>query len=152
MTRLLPQVSVTTDVASPALGLCSEPLHFPALQKEPPGHLNSLPLGGEVWSRWVMKPTSPVLSGEGAVDKGWACGGTSILLGMEVPPVPFLWVSSIRRNCRIWARAGSAHLGETSAVVCESSLEKVYPADSWTLTLSHCHLLYHVLYARLNSE
>lgn len=45
---LLPQVPVTTDVASPALGLCSEALLFPALQKEPPGCLASLPLGGEV--------------------------------------------------------------------------------------------------------
>nr|KAF6453413.1 peroxisomal biogenesis factor 26 [Molossus molossus] len=45
---LLSQVSVTTDVALPALGLCSEPLPFPALQKDPPGRLDPLPRGGEV--------------------------------------------------------------------------------------------------------
>ncbi|KAF6340140.1 peroxisomal biogenesis factor 26 [Rhinolophus ferrumequinum] len=45
---LLPQVSVAADVASPTLGLCCEPLPFPALQKEPPGCLDPLPLGGEV--------------------------------------------------------------------------------------------------------
>uniref|UniRef100_A0A9L0RIT5 Peroxisomal biosis factor 26 n=1 Tax=Equus caballus TaxID=9796 RepID=A0A9L0RIT5_HORSE len=45
---LLPQISVTTDVSSPALGLCSEPLLFPALQEEPCGCLDPLPLGGKV--------------------------------------------------------------------------------------------------------
>uniref|UniRef100_A0ABI7YN50 Peroxisomal biogenesis factor 26 n=1 Tax=Felis catus TaxID=9685 RepID=A0ABI7YN50_FELCA len=45
---LLPQVPVTTDVAPPALGFYSEPLLFPALQKEPPGCLDPLPLGGKV--------------------------------------------------------------------------------------------------------
>ncbi|XP_021105088.1 peroxisome assembly protein 26 isoform X3 [Heterocephalus glaber] len=45
---LLSQVPVAAYVASPALGLCSEPLPFSALQKEPPGCLDSLFPGDEV--------------------------------------------------------------------------------------------------------
>lgn len=45
---LIPQVPVTADAAPPALGLCGELLLFSALQKEPPGCLDPLPLGGEV--------------------------------------------------------------------------------------------------------
>lgn len=49
LTRLLlPQVPLTNGVASPALGFYSEPLLFHALQKEPPGRLDPLPLGGKV--------------------------------------------------------------------------------------------------------
>lgn len=45
---LHPQVPVTTDVAPPAVGLCSEPLLFSTLQKKLPGCLAALPLGREV--------------------------------------------------------------------------------------------------------
>lgn len=106
LTRLLlQQVSVTTDVASPTLGLHSEPLLCPALQKEPPGCLDPLPLGGEVWSRWVMNPAfPPALPGEGAVDKGWA--GRSPLGDRGTSCAISPWVSSTVGDCCMWARAG----------------------------------------------
>uniref|UniRef100_A0A8C6ACN1 Peroxisomal biosis factor 26 n=1 Tax=Marmota marmota marmota TaxID=9994 RepID=A0A8C6ACN1_MARMA len=45
---IFPQVPVTTDAASSALGLCSELLSFSILQEEPPCHIDPLSLGGKV--------------------------------------------------------------------------------------------------------
>lgn len=140
---LLPQVPVINDVASPALVLCREPLLFRALQKEPPGRSDPLPLGAEVWSRWVTKPVfSPALPGEGAVEQGlglcepsWGwkplrCHFSLSLLYTEgLLDLSKGQLSSPRREqpWSPWEQSGGNSL---------------YSVDPRTLTLSHCHLLY----------
>lgn len=72
-----------------------------------------------------MNPAFPLaLPGEGAVDKDGQAGA---LLGIEVPPVPFLPESLLQWGIAVCERElAPAQIGVTSSWIHEGSLEEIH--------------------------